>query len=66
MSSLTGAFFMRVETCTFALSLVLLFSTFGAVFTEFAHMVSDDTVYVHIVHYLLLRFCRIGNLDTPL
>ena len=34
-SSLTGAFFMRVETRTFALSLVLLFSTFGAVFTEF-------------------------------
>ena len=34
-SSLTGAFFMHVETCTFALSLVLLFSTFGAVFTEF-------------------------------
>ena len=35
-SSLTGAFFMRVETHTFALSLVLLFSTFGAVFTEFS------------------------------
>ena len=34
-SSSTGAFFMHVETCTFALSLVLLFSTFGAVFTEF-------------------------------
>ena len=34
-SSLTGAFFMCVETRTFALSLVLLFSTFGAVFTEF-------------------------------
>ena len=33
-SSLTGAFFMCVETRTFALSLVLLFSTFGAVFTE--------------------------------
>ena len=26
---------MHVETHTFALSLVLLFSTFGAVFTEF-------------------------------
>ena len=34
-SSLTGAFFMHVETRTFALSLVLLFSTFGADFTEF-------------------------------
>ena len=34
-SSLTGAFFVNVETRTFALSLVLLFSTFGAVFTEF-------------------------------
>ena len=34
-SSLTGAIFMHVETGTFALSLVLLFSTFGAVFTEF-------------------------------
>ena len=34
-SSLTGAFFVHVETHTFALSLVLLFSTFGAVFTEF-------------------------------
>ena len=33
-SSFTGAFFMHVETCTFALSLVLFFSTFGAVFTE--------------------------------
>ena len=34
-SSLTGAFFVCVETSTFALLLVLLFSTFGAVFTEF-------------------------------
>ena len=57
---------MRVETRTFALSLVLLFSTFGAVSQSLAHMVSDDTVCTHIVHYLMLRFCRIGNLDTPL
>ena len=34
-SSLTGAFFVHVKTRTFALSLVLLFSTFGAVFTKF-------------------------------
>ena len=29
-------------------------------------MVSDDTVCAHIVHYLMLRFYRVGNLDTPL
>ena len=66
-SSLTGAFFMHVEDtyiCTVTGFVVL---NFWCCFHRAWHIWFQMIPCAHnIVHYLMLGFCRIGNLDTPL